>query len=52
MGSKCKKCGALSLPPRAICVSCLGTEMEWIQFKGTGICWSPLPASLLPLLIW
>jgi len=36
MGSKCKKCGALALPPRAICVSCLGTEMEWIQFKGTG----------------
>jgi len=36
MGSKCKKCGALALPPRAICVSCLGTEMEWIQFKGMG----------------
>jgi uncharacterized OB-fold protein len=36
MGSKCKKCGALALPPRAICVSCLDTEMEWIQFKGTG----------------
>ncbi len=36
MGSKCKKCGALSLPPRAICVSCFGTEMEWVQFNGTG----------------
>jgi uncharacterized OB-fold protein len=36
MGSKCKKCGALSLPPRPFCVSCLGSEMEWVQFKGEG----------------
>jgi uncharacterized protein len=36
MGSKCKKCGALALPPRPICVSCFGSEMEWVQFKGTG----------------
>lgn len=36
MGSKCKKCGALALPPRPICVSCSGTQMEWVQFKGTG----------------
>ena len=36
MGSKCKKCGALALPPRLICISCFGTDMEWVQFKGTG----------------
>jgi len=36
MGSKCKKCGALALPPRPICVSCFGSEMEWVQFKGDG----------------
>ena len=36
MGSKCKKCGALALPPRPICVSCFGSEMEWVQFKGNG----------------
>ena len=36
MGSKCKKCGSLALPPRPICVSCFGGEMEWVQFKGTG----------------
>lgn len=36
MGSSCKKCGALALPPRPICVSCLCSEMEWVQFKGTG----------------
>jgi len=36
MGSKCKKCGALALPPRPICVSCFGSQMEWVQFKGEG----------------
>lgn len=36
MGSKCKKCGAMALPPRPICISCFGIEMEWIRLKGTG----------------
>lgn len=36
MGSKCKKCGALALPPRPICISCFGGEMEWVEFKGRG----------------
>ena len=36
MGSKCKKCGALSIPPRPLCVSCFGSQMEWVQFKGDG----------------
>jgi uncharacterized OB-fold protein len=36
MGSKCKKCGALALPPRPLCVSCYSPEMEWVEFKGTG----------------
>ena len=36
MGSKCTKCGALALPPRPICVSCLGSELEWIHFRGVG----------------
>jgi len=36
MGAKCKKCGALALPPRPICTSCFGTDMEWIQFRGVG----------------
>jgi len=36
MGSKCKKCGAMALPPRPICVSCFSSDMEWMQFKGTG----------------
>ncbi len=36
MGTKCKKCGALALPPRPICVDCFGYEMEWFQFNGKG----------------
>lgn len=36
MGSKCKKCGALSVPPRPICVECHSSEMEWAEMKGKG----------------
>lgn len=36
MGSKCKKCEALAIPPRPICISCFSREMEWIQLQGTG----------------
>jgi uncharacterized OB-fold protein len=36
MGTKCKKCGALALPPRPICVACFGNEMEWFEFRGKG----------------
>ena len=36
MGSKCKKCGVLSVPPRSICIKCYGSEMEWVEMKGKG----------------
>jgi uncharacterized OB-fold protein len=36
MGSRCARCGALALPPRPICVSCLGSELEWVGFRGVG----------------
>ena len=36
MGAKCKKCGALALPPRPICTSCFSSEMEWVPFRGAG----------------
>jgi len=36
MGSKCKKCGNVALPPRPICISCFCHDMEWIQFEGMG----------------
>ncbi len=36
MGAKCKRCGSLAFPPRPICISCFGRELEWVEFKGTG----------------
>lgn len=36
MGSKCKKCGALYLPPRPLCPACHDTSMEWFEFSGKG----------------
>jgi uncharacterized OB-fold protein len=36
MGSRCKRCGALFLPPRPFCGQCLGGGMEWFQFSGQG----------------
>ena len=36
MGSRCKKCHALYLPPRPLCIKCYGNEMEWIEIKGKG----------------
>lgn len=36
MGCKCKKCQALYLPPRPICIKCFGDEMEWVEMKGNG----------------
>lgn len=36
MGSLCKKCGAKALPPRPICISCFGQQMEWMEIKGEG----------------
>ena len=36
MGSKCKSCGKLFVPPRPICIDCSGTDMEWVEVKGDG----------------
>jgi hypothetical protein len=36
MASKCKKCGALYLPPRPLCIQCYHNEMEWAQMSGEG----------------
>jgi uncharacterized OB-fold protein len=36
MGSRCRKCGAVSVPPRSICIKCHGSEMEWVEMKGNG----------------
>ncbi|MDD5095037.1 MAG: Zn-ribbon domain-containing OB-fold protein [Dehalococcoidia bacterium] len=36
MASKCRKCGALFLPPRAICPTCWESELEWVELSGKG----------------
>ena len=36
MGSKCKKCGVIDLPPRKLCIKCNSTDMEWIEMSGNG----------------
>lgn len=36
MGSKCRNCGLLFVPPRSICIKCQGSEMEWVAMKGKG----------------
>jgi len=36
MGSKCKACGAVSVPPRPLCSKCYNTTMEWVPFRGIG----------------
>lgn len=36
MASRCTNCGALWLPPRPICLTCKGDEMEWKELSGKG----------------
>ena len=36
MGARCIGCGALFVPPRAICAKCHGSEMEWVETRGEG----------------
>lgn len=36
VSARCKKCGALFLPPCPICVECHGDEMEWVEMNGKG----------------
>lgn len=36
MGSRCKKCGRLYLPPRPLCIECNSFDMEWEEIKGEG----------------
>ena len=36
MGSRCKACQALYMPPRPICIECHGAEMAWVEMKGEG----------------
>ena len=52
MGSRCKGCGALFVPPRPICIQCHGSEMEWVEMEGKGelrafTCIAVVPPSMM-----
>jgi len=36
MAVKCKSCGAIICPPRAICPKCFGHTFEWTELAGKG----------------
>lgn len=36
MGSRCKKCNTLFLPPRPICIKCYSNKMDWVNLRGRG----------------
>lgn len=36
MGLKCKSCGTVTVPPKMVCRSCAGPELEVLELKGTG----------------
>ncbi len=36
MASRCTGCGQLHLPPRAICPTCFGDQLEWVELPGRG----------------
>ncbi len=36
MAAKCKRCGAVNLPPRPLCKKCHGSELEWFELEGKG----------------
>jgi uncharacterized OB-fold protein len=36
MASRCTSCGAVHLPPRAICPTCFGETLAWIETTGRG----------------
>ena len=36
MGSKCKKCGYSTFPPRADCPECMSGDFEFIEYTGKG----------------
>lgn len=36
MGTRCKHCHRLYVPPRPICLDCLKSEMAWTELSGRG----------------
>lgn len=54
MGTRCKECQALYLPPRRICTKCRSTNVEWILIKGEGklITFTTTAVGTSPMVAW
>lgn len=37
---RCRDCGTLRLPPRALCTNCLSSAVEWMRATGRGTVYS------------
>lgn len=37
MGTKCKQCGRILVPPRIFCEECFVDEMEWVEVEPEGV---------------
>ena len=37
---RCRSCGTIRLPPRAVCPVCLSSEVEWVRASGRGTVYS------------
>lgn len=36
MGSRCRRCSAMTFPPRADCAECLGEDFDFVEYSGRG----------------
>ena len=36
LGLKCNECGAITVPPKMVCQSCAGSDIDIIDLKGSG----------------
>ncbi len=36
MGCRCTSCGTHYVPPRPLCTTCYGSDLEWITYSGRG----------------
>lgn len=48
MGTKCKKCGYQTFPPRADCPKCLSGDFEFVEYSGKGKVYTYSTISALP----
>jgi hypothetical protein len=37
---RCRACGTIRLPPRAVCPVCLSSDVEWVRASGRGTVYS------------